>query len=403
MEAPAESVGAETTFFEEKDVVLSLIKSILGGDSAFDRCFSLLEQHLSKYQGKNLCAHDKTSTTNNKHQTTTEQPNLLAPHMHDLVDPLNDCLLGIVGTIDRSSYSKKNNLHSSNDPQEFENLHNLCKTIQLICRVRGFKHVIKLFPHEVEHLEPCLILLQSQNQRDYIHWETRYVLLLWLSILCLIPFDICSIDSTINRVSTTNMALESLGRSNFVGDALEIATTYLSDTGPPRDAASICLSALLTRPDMEVNYLNEFVSWARGVLNAWSEKSSEEIKDLTPDSFRIIGVLHCLAQIFKRGHRYKLLPFCASILRPCVAISGTDIQMISRQLLTKLLQRMGMTYLPPIIAVWRYQRGKRSLHDNLHNLKASTNTEAQEGPWKEQEQEQEEEVDLPSEVEEIIG
>ena len=38
----------------------------------------------------------------------------------------------------------------------------VCKVVQLCCRVRGYKHVMKLFPHEVSHLELCLLLLRAQ-------------------------------------------------------------------------------------------------------------------------------------------------------------------------------------------------------------------------------------------------
>ena len=44
----------------------------------------------------------------------------------------------------------------------FPQFHAICKIVQLLCRVRGFKHVMKLFPHEVSHLEMCLLLLRAQ-------------------------------------------------------------------------------------------------------------------------------------------------------------------------------------------------------------------------------------------------
>ena len=118
-----------------------------------------------------------------------EQSALLAPHMQELVDPLNNKLEYIANAVDRKDAVIRSDV--STTPGD---LHRLCKIIHLLCRVRGYKHVIKLFPHEAEHLEPCLILLRHQKQSDYSNWETRYSLLLWLSILCLIPFDICSIE-----------------------------------------------------------------------------------------------------------------------------------------------------------------------------------------------------------------
>lgn len=38
----------------------------------------------------------------------------------------------------------------------------VCKFIQLLCRIRGFKQVAKHLPHEVHQLEPCCLLLTKQ-------------------------------------------------------------------------------------------------------------------------------------------------------------------------------------------------------------------------------------------------
>ena len=45
---------------------------------------------------------------------------------------------------------------------ENEQFSSICKTLQLLCRVRGFKHIAKLFPHEVHQLELCILLLRTQ-------------------------------------------------------------------------------------------------------------------------------------------------------------------------------------------------------------------------------------------------
>lgn len=41
-------------------------------------------------------------------------------------------------------------------------LHYICKATYSLCRVVGYKYVLKHFPHEVNHLEECLILLSKQ-------------------------------------------------------------------------------------------------------------------------------------------------------------------------------------------------------------------------------------------------
>jgi hypothetical protein len=54
-------------------------------------------------------------------------------------------------------------------------------------------------PHEVADLEPALEFLKMQDKRRV--WETRYVLLIWLSLMCMIPFDLKTIDSQATKDS----------------------------------------------------------------------------------------------------------------------------------------------------------------------------------------------------------
>jgi hypothetical protein len=53
-------------------------------------------------------------------------------------------------------------------------------------------------------------------------------------------------------------------------------------------------------------------------------------------SFQLIGLLHCLSQIFKKGHRNNVLPFAAMALGPCLALSEQANQTLVRKLLIKV-------------------------------------------------------------------
>jgi tubulin-specific chaperone D len=162
------------------------------------------------------------------------------------------------------------------DPQ----LHSLFRFVYTLCRIRGFKTIVRFLPHDAADLEPVLHLLQSQvrelcfvgtfsctemralacavpsqcvwvvqDRDDHTTWQTRYSLLLWLSMLAHVPFDICSIDSTVFHT-------EGSSESTLVGAILEESKGYLSDPGPTRDAAAVCLYSLLKRPDMQVRALH---------------------------------------------------------------------------------------------------------------------------------------------------
>jgi hypothetical protein len=47
---------------------------------------------------------------------------------------------------------------------------------------------VRLFSHEVADLEPLLVTVQRLGMSTT--WESRYVLLLWLSLTTRIPFDL---------------------------------------------------------------------------------------------------------------------------------------------------------------------------------------------------------------------
>ena len=66
-----------------------------------------------------------------------------------------------------------------------------------------------------------------------------------------------------------------------------------------------------------------------------------------------------------------------------------------RKLYTKLTQRLGMIFLRPKIAAWRYQRGSRTLADNLMAVKTGEADERQDVD--------EDEYDIPDEIEDVIG
>lgn len=205
---------------------------------------------------------------------------------------------------------------------ESKQFHAICKVLQLFCRVRGYKYIIKFFPHEVTHVEVCMVALQSQDRTDHQNWETRYILLLWMCQLCLIPFDICSLDSTLSSVTTTDDTSRASSKghgqedggeatqSRLVCDIITISKEHLSESGPTREAAYACLSALFTRPDMESTLLRDFMCWCCERLQVWNNKGEDAEHELTRDSFQQIGILHTMSTIFKKGHRNNVLP-CA--------------------------------------------------------------------------------------------
>ena len=69
------------------------------------------------------------------------------------------------------------------------------------------------------------------------YWQVPYILVLWLSIIVLVPFDLTTIDSQKSQEVLVKRIIN-IGRSHCV------------DPGKIRDGAAVLLSKLTTRPDV---------------------------------------------------------------------------------------------------------------------------------------------------------
>ncbi|KAK9767248.1 hypothetical protein K7432_003080 [Basidiobolus ranarum] len=308
-----------------------------------------------------------------------EQPNLLDPHLECIVHPLITELrnkLNTVQTADKLSGDlEKAELGSLNSH------HSLFQLLYVLAKVRGYKTVVKFFGHEVSDLEQTFYFLLLSSPEHSESWETRYVLLIWLSLIVMIPFDLQTIDSGFNNEIT------------LIEHLMQVAKEYLSCCSKESDAAAVFLSRLLSRRDCIEKQLPEFFQWAHDQL-----VTSNNI-------FQVKGILLALSAILKQGNRESILPHLHHIT-PCITLMESKEMLrnntLIRKLVYKLTQRIGLCCLRPRVASWRYQRGNRSLKQNLtitsHNLvdepKNPENCESQE--------EDEQEDDYPEELEEII-
>lgn len=98
------------------------------------------------------------------------------------------------------------------------------------------KPIVRFFPHEIADLSIALDYMRLPNGlvHEFSQWALRYVILLWLYLICMIPFDLVQFDEAEN-IGATAAAIES------------IAMTYLGRAGLEREAAVLLLSRLYTR------------------------------------------------------------------------------------------------------------------------------------------------------------
>ena len=135
----------------------------------------------------------------------------------------------------------------------------ICIIIYSLVTVCGYKAVIRFFPHQVSDLELAVSLLEKCHRRNAAtslrhestgEMEAKCVMLLWLSILVLVPFDISTVDTSI----ASNADLGEHEQAPLVLKIVGFSKDYLSTAGPMRTLAALLLSKLLTRPDMPIAF-----------------------------------------------------------------------------------------------------------------------------------------------------
>ncbi|XP_054268345.1 tubulin-specific chaperone D-like [Macrosteles quadrilineatus] len=346
-----ESVGlicAKERFSENEEVIemLNNISNICGPESTMrdaERAYEKFQLIFSQYN---------------------EQPHLLDPY-------LDDILSKIVSIVRQES--------------AVELKHTAFKYLFLLINTRGYKVIVRCLPHEVADLEPTLQLLEAQDSNDTATWETRYCLLLWLSIIVMIPFHMSRLDS--GAQSKTVM-----------GRLCDVCQKYLLCGDKCREGAAFLSARFLTRSDVKEIYLADFLKWI-------NEKVSDEITE--GSSWKRFGPLACLASILKHGKREDLLPYAPQLLH-CVmdAKCLDDYYPLSSKFSMKIVARIGLTFLKPRVASWRYNRGSRSLTSNLSNADVQATDQANTNPTEDlgggDEQEEDDDIDIPSEIEDII-
>jgi hypothetical protein len=356
-----------------------------------------------------------------------EQPQLLDPHLAFMTATLFDSIRG--------------HLSGAKILTEIEVKH-LLYLVYTLCKVRGYKTVSRLFPHSVEDLEPTykllekcrlqaqtptssssahddtqsdlhpLILQARQFALDEIEWRAPYVLLLWLSVIGLIPFDLNALDN-----DSTGMPLKH--------KLLDISNHYLKESNITHNAAAELLSTLLTRPDMKVE-LGQFIESSISTVTRLSNGPASE-KLVSTNQFLVAGLYTTLALIFQKGEREHLMPHVVPVLKaffPATPASddatptgqsgenGDDEQemlyelpsnvLINKKLSVKLVQRLGSVLLAPRIPKWRYQRRTVSLLSNLAKGPKSASTNALDSTNADSnadEEDEEEEYEIPEELE----
>ncbi|GAK62322.1 TBCD protein [Moesziomyces antarcticus] len=302
-----------------------------------------------------------------------DQAHLLDPYLHSIVSPPVEALQRHVRALSGSSAA------DSSDLPPAESIARLSKLVYAYTKVRGYKTIVHYFPHEVADLTPTLAFLE--HLRDHADddsaeaasscWQVRYVCLLWLSLICMIPFDLAKFDCA---RQTADLSTASRIAS--------VARHFLASPGKERDAAAVVLGKLFQRTDVQ-----------RGShFAAFLDTSAKALASETSNSFEATGILQALCQVVKTAepafvaeHFTPIQAIAESYAAPASALERNGLVAKFR---TKLTGRLAVKLLRP-----RARRGANKLHMlGPETESASGNAE-----------EDDDESDVPEEIESFIS
>ncbi|KIJ62569.1 hypothetical protein HYDPIDRAFT_157330 [Hydnomerulius pinastri MD-312] len=286
-----------------------------------------------------------------------EQSYLLDPYLESLVIPVAECLRAHARV-------------RTSDPDSTSSTRRVGRLADLLynyINFRGYKTITRFFPHEIADVTIAIDFIRLPNgpTAHPAQWSLRYVVLLWLSLVCRIPFDLQQFDEQGNGGRTASM-LE------------DTAKEYLSKAGLEREGAAVLLSRLYMRKDTKKQF-SSFLEWSTSIL--------QESKDI----FTSIAVLQILCEFVKLGAPEEtraattvLLEVSETIERSKFLTSNTLV----RQYRAKLLSRIGLRLMPA--------------RPNVSRIKARALEGAESQGNNQDDNGEDDDIDVPEEVETIL-
>ncbi|KAG9019896.1 hypothetical protein FRB90_000026 [Tulasnella sp. 427] len=193
-----------------------------------------------------------------------------------------------------------------------------------LIKTRGAKTAVRFFPHTPADLNVALDYLATDEAATPMSWETRYIVLLWLSLVAMLPFDLAQFDR--GNAGSTFTRLENAGKNN------------LEKAGLEREGAALLLTRLYARKDYQGSgALYMFMVWGMTRLIG------------SDDPFRALGVLHVLCETTKTGSGGQTaeVVYMHSVLKIINESDTLTSNTLVRKWATKLESRLGLCKLPP--------------------------------------------------------
>ncbi|KAM0747300.1 ARM repeat-containing protein [Meredithblackwellia eburnea MCA 4105] len=237
-----------------------------------------------------------------------EQSYLLDPHVEQLVNPVINALRDHVTQPDADLTTPRVKI--------------LARLLYFFTKVRGAKTILKIFPHQVSDLTTLTTLFSTPSTLQHTTWELRYVLLLWFSLVAMLPFPL-------GAGPTSHGALIE-----------QVGFRYLAEPGKERDGAVGLLGRYYSRNDTSVSQL--------------LSKCHEVFSTIPFNSILSSSLLQTLCSVLKLSSPSHLLPCWSDLyqlLSICENIFGKDEKGGGGAVMTryrvKLAGRLAGLRLPP--------------------------------------------------------
>ncbi|KAG8825053.1 hypothetical protein FRC19_000490 [Serendipita sp. 401] len=201
----------------------------------------------------------------------------------------------------------------------------LAEATYQIVNTRGSKIIVSFFPHQVSDLSVAIAYMQRlEPSGSRGAWAIRYIVLLWLSLICRLPFDLSNFDPEGGESGSTADTIEAIGLQ------------YLDKAGLERDAAALLLARLYARQDTHTRFKN------------FLDQSEPHLVE-SPNLFRALGAMQVFTEILKSGGLDQLalhLPQILELAQKLPHNTSLSVHTVIRKYVIKVSGRVGLKLLP---------------------------------------------------------
>ncbi|KXN88249.1 Tubulin-specific chaperone D [Leucoagaricus sp. SymC.cos] len=332
--------------FEKHDVFVSAQNSLLTLD--------LYDEPDRDLDSKEFMMLQKTNVIFGEYQ---EQPYLLDPFLESLVTPVVEKIKSFAHDYDQTS-------------SKFPSGKRVERLTLLLYGYIKFR--ARFFPHEIADMPIALnfMLMEQGIVHENAQWALRYVMMLWLSLVAMIPFDLAQFDDE-SKLGNTARSLEHVGKC------------YLRKAGLERDGAALLLSRLYMRKDVKYAF-PEFVQSLKTQIRLQSIDvitvgPYHTMPEIVSDDLKAIGYLQVVNEILKNGSADQVQDLAPAYLDIVNAISETTTpsgNTLLRKMRAKLMSRMATRLLPAP----KFRRRGRVLDDSSRFMQDDGREEESEIP-----------------------